>query len=197
MAPFDDFSELIGRLRRGQAAAADELWRRFEPLLRREVRLRLRDPRLRRRLDESDVCQSVMASFFIRCAAGQFDLDGPEQLLRLLTTMGRNKLATQARRHQAGRRDLRREEQLPPGGDLTNDQEPTPSQIVGGREILQQFRERLRVAERTLADRRADGCSWKEIAALVGSTPDGCRVQLNRAVARVCREMGLDENNDE
>src|SRR6202049_4135345 len=96
----DSFADLIRRVRSGNADAAEELWRRYEPSLRREVRLRLRDPRLRRLFDEGDVCQSVMASFFVRAAAGQYDLEGPEQLQHLLVRMGRNKLASQTRRHQ-------------------------------------------------------------------------------------------------
>ena len=101
MSPADSFTNLIRQVRAGDATAADTLWRRCEPVLRREIRLRLRDPRLRQRIDEDDVCQSVMASFFVRAAAGQFDLEGPEQLQHLLAQMGRNKLATQARLHLA------------------------------------------------------------------------------------------------
>ena len=85
-------------MRQGDADAAQELWQRFEPVLKREIRLRLRDTRLRQRFDESDVCQSVMASFFVRTAMGQYELDTPEQMLRLLVRMARNKVAGQARR---------------------------------------------------------------------------------------------------
>ena len=31
-----------------------------------------------------DICQSVMASFFVRAALGQYQLNTPEQLLNLL-----------------------------------------------------------------------------------------------------------------
>ena len=37
----DPFAELLGRVRAGDAGAAAELVRRYEPLIRREVRLRL------------------------------------------------------------------------------------------------------------------------------------------------------------
>ena len=53
-------------------------------MVRFEARLRLTDPRLRRQYDSLDICQSVLASFFVRAAAGQYDLDRPEQLLKLL-----------------------------------------------------------------------------------------------------------------
>ena len=49
-----------------------------------------------------------MASFFVRAAAGQYDLEQPDQLLRLLVVMTRHKLANQERRHRAEMRDCRR-----------------------------------------------------------------------------------------
>jgi RNA polymerase sigma factor (sigma-70 family) len=196
MAPTDAFAELLCRVRRGDADAAEELWRRFEPLLRREARLRLRDPRLRRRFDESDVCQSVMASFFVRAAAGQFDLDSPEQLQHLLLRMGRNRVATHVRRHEAECRDIRRAEQLPQNDREPVSPEPNPSQTVAWRELLQQFRDRLDVEERQVADLRGQGVAWADIVAQMGGTPDGRRVQLNRAIARVSGELGLVEGDD-
>jgi RNA polymerase sigma-70 factor (ECF subfamily) len=197
MAEPDSFHDLIQRVRQGEADAAEELWRRFEPTLRREVRLRLRDPRLRRLFDETDVCQSVMASFFVRAAAGQFDLEGPQQLQGLLVQMGRNKLHGKARRHQAQRRDYRRVQQLPANGTGAVGAEPTPSQAVAWGELLQQFRDRLDEEERRIADLRAQGHSWPEIGQLLGGSADARRVQLTRAVTRVSRELGLDVADDE
>ena len=114
MSEEPSFRELIGRVRRGDQQAAAELVRRYEPAIRRAVRFRLTDPRLRRTCDSLDVCQSVLLSFFVRAALGQYDLDTPEQLLRLLTAMARNKLLNQARAQQAARRDGR----VVPGGLL-------------------------------------------------------------------------------
>jgi DNA-directed RNA polymerase specialized sigma24 family protein len=81
------FEDLIRRVRAGDEAAAAELVRRYETLVRRTVRLRLRDPRLQRLLDSVDICQSVLASFFARAALGQFELNTPQDLCRLLTAM--------------------------------------------------------------------------------------------------------------
>src|SRR5947209_14849908 len=102
--------ELFGRLRAGDAEAAAELFRRYEPAIRRRVRvwLRLQDPRLRRVFDSMDICQSVLASFFLRAAAGQYDLEEPGQLIALLFRMAQHKLAHQVARQQAARRDVRR-----------------------------------------------------------------------------------------
>jgi hypothetical protein len=68
------FADMIQRVRAGDADAAAELVRWYEPAIRRAVRLHLRDPRLRRILDSVDICQSVLGNFFVRAALGQFDL---------------------------------------------------------------------------------------------------------------------------
>src|SRR5215813_13431984 len=89
-----DYTTFVRRVRAGDQDAAAELVRRYEPEIRLMVRtwLRLRDPRLRRVFDSMDVCQSVLASFFVRAAVGEYDLDQPQQLVRLLVGMARNKL---------------------------------------------------------------------------------------------------------
>ena len=120
--------------------------------------MRLRDPRLYRRLDWADICQSVLASFFMRAAAGQYDLDQPEQLLRLLVVMTRHKLSSQERRHRAEKRDYRLAEDLDQASlEAEPGAEPTPSRLVAGRELLEAFRARLSDEERMLADLRSRG----------------------------------------
>src|SRR6516225_12368449 len=109
MAESSEFAEFIRRIRAGDDQAARELVQLYEPVIRREVRLRLRDLRLASRFDWTDICQSVLASFFVRAAAGQYDLERPDQLVRLLVSIARNKVAYHARRHRAGNRDLRKD----------------------------------------------------------------------------------------
>ena len=71
------FAEFIRRIRAGDEQAAMDLVVRYEPAIRRAVRVRLRDPRLRRLVESVDICQSVFASFFVRTSLGQYDLDSP------------------------------------------------------------------------------------------------------------------------
>src|SRR6516162_3251148 len=108
MSPPASFDDFMRRIRSGDDQAAAELVRQYEPLIRREVRYQLRDRRLYRLFDSMDICQSVLASFFIRTAAGQYDLDSQEQLVKLLVSMTHNKLASAARRQHRQRRDSRR-----------------------------------------------------------------------------------------
>ncbi len=194
----DQFRELIGRIRNRDQDAAAELVRRYENVVRRVVRIHLRDIRLRRVLDSMDVCQSVLASFFVRTALGQYELETPEQLLSLLTSITRNKLSNQVNRLTAKRRDLRRDSN-DVGIDVgvAVDQASDPTEQASAKEILEKVRSRLNDEERHLAEQRALGKPWKEIAEEVGGTDVALRKKLTRALNRVMSELGLDENQDD
>jgi RNA polymerase sigma factor (sigma-70 family) len=189
-----EYTEFIRRIREGDEPAAEELVRRYEPEIRLEVRgwLRLRNPALRRVFDSMDICQSVLASFFVRAAVGEFDLDEPSQLIRLLVAMARKKVAEQARHHQRQRRDVRRVGEADMEMGIVAATDETPSRLASGRELLQKFRELLLDEERRIADLRARGSDWAAVAAELGGTPDGRRKQLARAVARVEHQLGVD-----
>jgi DNA-directed RNA polymerase specialized sigma24 family protein len=131
-----------------------------------------------------------MASFFVRAAAGQYDLGQPEDVLRLLVVMTRHKLSNQRRRNQAERRDYRRLEACTPEFlDARSEQAPTPSRMVAGRELLEEFRRRLSDEERQVADLRGQGREWAEIAVELGGTPEARRKQLARAIDRIERQI--------
>ena len=91
------FADFVRRIRAGDDQAAEELVNRFESLIRREVRLRISGSQFDRAFDSRDVSQSVLANFFARAAIGQFELEHPDQLARLLVTMARNKLVSRVR----------------------------------------------------------------------------------------------------
>jgi RNA polymerase sigma-70 factor (ECF subfamily) len=193
MSEASDFHDLIRRVRAGEDAAATELVRRYEPAIRRAVRIRLGDTRLERAFDSMDVCQSVMASFFMRAALGQYELDAPEQLLKLLATMARHKLADRVDQERARCRDNRRVEE---GSAETREVaagSSTPSRQVAARELLEEVQRRLSHEERQLVELRQQGFGWAEIAEQLGGSPDSLRKRLSRATDRVARELGLDE----
>ena len=191
------FAEFIRRIRDGDDQAARELVEHYEPVIRREVRLRLRDLRLASRFDWTDICQSVMASFFVRAAAGQYELQQPDQLLRLLVVMTRHKLIQQVRRHRAEMRDCRRRAECDPAYLDVRTAAPSPSRLVVGRELLAEVNRRLSKEERLLAELRADGCEWTEIAARLGGTAEARRKQLARAVDRVEQQLKGREIGDD
>jgi RNA polymerase sigma-70 factor (ECF subfamily) len=183
---------LLQRIREGDALAAAEFVRLYEPAIRRAARLRIVDLRLRRVFDSMDICQSVLASFFMRAAAGKIVLEGPEDLLRFLVAVTRKQVALQTRLQRARRRDHRRLDLGDERDREVADTGPGPSQIVAEREFLEQFQRRLTADERRLADLRAQGQGWAAIAAHLGGTPQARRKQLARAVERVAGELEME-----
>ncbi len=186
------FRDLVRRVRARDEQAAAELVRRYEPALRVAIRARLTDARLRRLLDSVDICQSVLANFFVRAASGQFELERSEQLLKLLVTMARNHLINRAVEQRAARRDQRRLQPGDPDEMGLAASGPSPSEAVANQELLQAFRARLTEEERRIADARAAGRGWGEIAAEAGETADALQVRFARAVNQAARAVGLE-----
>jgi RNA polymerase sigma-70 factor (ECF subfamily) len=187
------FREAIRRIRAGDERAAAELVQKYEPIIRREVRLNMDDARLRRTFDSMDIVQSVLASFFIRTAAGQYDLNSSEQLIGLLVKIARNKLASAARKQYRVRRDVRRTEVDDEVLSAAAENVPAPVDQLADEELLQVLRQRLTSEEREIAALRADGRSWEEVATAMGGKPQARRMQLARGVERAARELGLAE----
>lgn len=190
-----EFDSLIRRVRRGDQAAARDLVQLYEPAVRRAVRFRLTDSRLRTALDSLDICQSVLGSFFVRAAAGEYEIDQPEQLINLLVTMANNRVASRARRENAQKRDRRR---LAAGADpgLCPSPEPTPSQQIAAHDLLQAIRDRLTPAERRLMELRSQGHDWQAIAILLEENAAALRKRLSRALDRVSQELHLDDADE-
>ncbi len=197
MSASSSFQELMARIRSGDQEAATELVKRYEPAIRRAVRFRLTDARLGAVLDSMDICQSVLASFFLRAASGQYDLEDSGQLQKLLVSMARNKLAMQARHAQAQKRDNRRVVTGSPEEQGARAPASSPSSQIAAKELLQEAQRRLSDEERQLVEWRYQGLEWEEIAARLQGSPEALRKKLSRALNRVANELGVDEEDDD
>ncbi len=186
-----DFVDFLRRIRAGDESAARELVQRFEPLIRREVRMRIGDDRLNRAFDSVDVSQSVLACFFSRAASGEYELDQPEQLARLLLTMARNRLISRARSERRLVRDVRRLTADPGVLEQMIALQPSPSQFVSRREELEVVKASLTDEERQIFDLRVGGLSWEEVATRLGGSGPARRMQLSRGLERVERRREL------
>jgi DNA-directed RNA polymerase specialized sigma24 family protein len=190
------FSDLIERAKQGEPDAARLLIERYESAIRRQVRFSLLDNHLRRVLEETDVCQSVLGRFFVGLWAGRFEIDRPEQLVALLKKLVKNKIVDQARYWNAERRNIRRnvvplESETPI--ELASD-EPTPSRIVADAELLAEFERRLSEEERAILVLRRQGLSWAEVSERVsGGGGEATRKRFERAIDRVSAALGLNE----
>jgi RNA polymerase sigma factor (sigma-70 family) len=183
------FAEFLRRVRAGDGEAARELVRRYEPLIRREVRLRIGDDRLNRAFDSVDVSQSVLASFFTRAVAGNYQIDQFEQLTMLLVTMARNKLASRARSERRLIRDSRRLSAETEVLEHVVDAGPSPSEYFARREEIAQLKSALSDDERTIYELRIEGLSWDEIAARLGGNGHARRMQFSRVLQRLERQL--------
>jgi hypothetical protein len=106
--------------------------------------------------------------------------------------MARNKVQDEARKQLAGRRHVRI---AVPGCNGTLDHlagdDPTPSRVVGGRELVEEILRRFTDEERALFGERSQGYAWARIASSRGERPEAVRKKLSRAVDRVLRELGM------
>jgi len=194
LSPDNPFVSYVARLRDGEEAALEELVEHYAPVIRLEARMRLRSPHLRAMLDSMDICQSVLKSFFLRAAQGQFDIDRPEDLRRLLVKMACNKSLEAARREYADRRDARKSVAL---GDEAHQIAGTEDPVgeVEWQELMMRARQMLSPEERLIAEGRSAGESWEELATTLGGKPDQLRMQLARAQDRVATALGLESRH--
>jgi len=191
------FQDLITRVRARDEGAAADLFRLYEPELRRIVRIRLTSPQLRRLLDSGDICQSVFCNLYLRLASGQFELSSPGELLRLLASMAFNRVHDAARHHMAEKRgggqaqawlpEHLAQVQAPQGG---------PAREASFRDLYQRTLALLDPDERELAVMRGQGKEWPEIAAERGENADALRKRLGRALDKVAKQLGLDVLDD-
>jgi len=193
MSPFED---LLQRVRAGDDAATTEIFREYQADVKMILRALMRAEWIRRGADPSDIYQSVMASFFIRAALGQYDISGPDQLKALLMTIAKNKVADLARKPGP------RASVVPVGGCGLSGIDPadpakSPASQVMWKELVQKIRDRFTDAERRVSDLRMMGHSWEEVAAELGERADTVRMRLERALKRISRELNFEELFDD
>ena len=180
----DEFRHLLERVRANDEAAVTELIRRYEPEIRTMVRAWLRpwEARLRKVFDSIDICQSVLAWFFLHDGPKKYDLSQPENLRKLFLVMVRNRVFYHVRRNKKDQRTT-------PMIDDAVGREVPPDEAASQRELVALITSRLTPEEADLAQRRLEGRTWNEIAAAIGGSADSRRMQLARAAERLAREL--------
>jgi len=90
---------LVDRLRCGDAQAAEELLRQYEPILRVIVRRQLSAP-LRRKFDSVDIVQSVWADVFDGFRQDRWEFSDAAHLRAFLVRTARNRLINRSRQQK-------------------------------------------------------------------------------------------------
>jgi RNA polymerase sigma-70 factor (ECF subfamily) len=122
----DPLDDLLGRLNDGNLAAAEQVFRTCEPLLRKVVR-RLLLPSLRPKFDSSDVVQSVWADLFHVFQKGGNRFVSADHLRAFLVRATKNRFIDLYRRHHGA---LEREEPLPDFDLELPTPLPQPSDVI-------------------------------------------------------------------
>ncbi len=182
----ESFDDLMARLRRGDNDAAAQLFQRFATRVIGLARARL-DQRIRQKVDPEDVLQSVLKSFFVRYADGQYDLRDWDSLWSLLVSITLHKCGHKIRNFHAGRRDVRREGTAPPANDDTVRtweglaREPNPEEAAALADEVEALVRDLSERDRAIVSLRLQGYTPTETAAQLGL--------LERTVCRVLERV--------
>jgi RNA polymerase sigma factor (sigma-70 family) len=189
------FNDLVRRLRAGEEAAVREFVAAYEPFVRRTIRRRLMRSRLGSAAGATDVCQSVLGSFLIRLAVGEYELETQDDLSKLLMTIARNKVAALARREQAECRDRSITWSLGSSANVPANPADEPSRQAAGKELLAEVQRRLSKDERELFLLRQQGLAWDAVAARLGEPQVLLRKRLSRGLHRVAHQLGLEDDD--
>lgn len=185
-------NRLLEQARAGDRRVFDQLFARYRPYLRQAVKLRL-DPRLRPRVDASDIVQEAQMEAYRRL--GDFLERRPMPFRLWLRKTAYEQSLMSRRRHVASaRRSLGREVPLPEHSSLLLARQflargSSPSQRLGRRELAQQLRQVL--AELSEPDREVllmrnlEGLSNHEVAQVLAIEPAAASQRYGRAVLRL------------
>jgi len=194
---------LLEAVQKGDARAFDRLFARHRPALRQVIALRL-DPRLRARIDPSDVVQETQMEAFRRLE--DFLARRPMPFRLWLRKTAYERLLMLQRQHvHAARRSTAREVPLPERSSLLLAQRmlgsgSTPSQRLDQAELARRLGQalgQLAEADRDLLlMRNFEDLSYPEIAYLLDMDPAAARKRHGRALLRLHRvlaEQGFTE----
>ena len=165
----DAFTDLMDRLRAGDAAAAHEVFQRFVRKLVRLARCQL-DAALRRKVDPEDVVQSAFKSFFLRYGVGKLKVRDWDNLWGLLTVITLRKCLDRVEYHRAECRDAQREAAAQPGAAGTEPwweavaREPRPEEAVVLAETVELLLRGLDEGERPILEMSLQGYTTQEIS---------------------------------
>jgi RNA polymerase sigma-70 factor, ECF subfamily len=194
---------LLQQIRGGERVAINRLFARHRPELRRLVQLRL-DPKLRPRLDPSDVVQEAQMEALRRLDAY---LQQPPMAFRLwLRQITYDRLLMVRRQHvRAERRTVERDVALPDRSSALLAQqllagESSPSEQLAKRELARRVNRAMsQLAEsdrEILLMRNFEGLTNQEVSQVLGISPPAASQRYGRALLRL-RKILLDSGLQE
>lgn len=174
---------LVQKIRDREPDAADELVKRYRPVIMRVIRRRL-GRQLRPMCDTEDFAQALWKSIFEN-AENLATFASDDALASYLCQIAVNKVASAARSNATLKRDVQR--QAPLGNENQRQlfaADPTPSEAASGKELWEQLLDGLTPPQRRIAEMRIEGHTVDEIAAALGVNERTVRRALDRMHAK-------------
>ena len=194
MGKDSEFEQLMEHVVAGSEEAVWTLVQTYTPYIIRSVRLSL-SSKLRPKLDSQDIAQALWLSLLL----GDNDLsrmESPEALVAFLSRAAKNKVTSQARRHQSLKRDISKEVPAashdgPGGADesacaVLYSRDPTPSKLVAVRERWDHLVAKASERDRTILRMRVERHSFEEISGEVQVSQMTARRVIERLVDQLC-----------
>jgi RNA polymerase sigma-70 factor (ECF subfamily) len=181
----DPLDLLLERLARGEAAAAEQVFREYEPYLRMVVR-RYLPAGLRPKFDSIDVVQSVWVHVWKGLQNVAWQFADRDHLRALLVTVTRRRLVSRFRHYRAA---LAREEPGAEGLDRLADSTGfDPEEFARADELWERVLALCPPGHHELLRLRRQGFTMEEIAARTGMHEGSVR----RVLRRLARQLALD-----
>lgn len=183
------FPDLLAKLRQGDPAAAERIFRNFARRLVGLARTRLTQD-VRAKADPEDVVQSVFRSFFTRQAEGQFEVAGWNDLWSLLAVITLRKCGHKVEHFRAACRDVHREAKPVAGDDSAASfqliaREPSPSEAAGMIETVERLTKELDERDRHVLELSLQGEKVSAISRQLACTER----TVERALERIRRHL--------
>jgi RNA polymerase sigma-70 factor (ECF subfamily) len=180
----ESLASVVEKLSQGDEAAAEQVFRAYEPYLRQVVRRQLGTD-LRAKFDSVDIVQSVWSDLLQGFRQSAWSFRDADQLKAFLVTATRHRFLDRARRQ---RRAMSKE--APRVTDLAVENmvasaQPSPSHVLQAEELWQRMQEKCPPAHRTLLQLKRDGFTVAEIAARTGLHEDSIRRILRDLACRI------------
>jgi RNA polymerase sigma-70 factor (ECF subfamily) len=179
----DSLDTLLLKLAHGEDAAAERVFREYEPLLRAMVRKRLTPP-LRTKFDSMDVVQSVWADVLASYREEGWRFNDRDHLRAFLARVTFNHFFHQCRRHSHA---LEREHSLV-GDEPQASNQPRPSQVVQADELWESLVELCPPTHLEVLRLKREGLAVGEIASRTGLHEGSVRRILYELARRLAAE---------
>lgn len=177
-------AQLLTRCAAGDSVAEAALFERYVVRLTLLARARL-SRRLAVRVDPEDIVLSAYRSFFLAAREQRFELRYSGDLWRLLVKITLRKVADQAERHTAQRRDMSRDEAGEANWRAVIARDPSAAEVAQAIELLEQLLAALPPLGVRVVQLRLQGYRQDEIAAELHCAERTVRRWLERAGQRL------------